>query len=200
MLVVVRHGRTASNRAGLLLGRSDPGLDDLGRRQAAAVAAALGPVDRVVASPLLRTRETAAAVADAAGVTIEVDERWIEVDYGDWDGRPVAEVDADTWAQWRADPDFAPPGGESLAAVDRRVRAACAELIADAADRTVVVVSHVSPIKATLAWALGVHEDQSVAVSWRSFVTPASVMRIGVGPAGPSLRVFNDQSHLAGVE
>jgi len=76
VLVIVRHGRTDHNAAGLLLGRLDPPLDPLGRDQAAALAAALGPVDRVIASPLRRATETASAF----GRPIEIDERWIEVD------------------------------------------------------------------------------------------------------------------------
>ncbi|HAZ55902.1 MAG TPA: hypothetical protein DCY78_01570, partial [Acidimicrobiaceae bacterium] len=72
MLFVVRHGRTAANASGLLLGRLDPDLDELGVRQATAAAAALGSVDRVVSSPLLRTRHT----AEAFGLEVEVDDRW----------------------------------------------------------------------------------------------------------------------------
>ena len=123
VLIVVRHGRTEANASGLLLGRRlDPGLDELGRRQAAALAAPWWRgADRVVCSPLRRTRETAAAL----GLPVEVDERWIELDYGALDGTPLAEVPADVWAAWRADIDFAPGGGESLASVGARVRAAC---------------------------------------------------------------------------
>ena len=84
MLFVVRHGRTAANASGLLLGRLDPDLDELGVRQATAAAAALGSVDRVVSSPLLRTRHT----AEAFGREVEVDDRWIEMDYGEFDGQP----------------------------------------------------------------------------------------------------------------
>src|SRR5690606_11060645 len=108
MLLLVRHGRTPANAQGRLLGRSDAGLDDAGRRQAAATAALLGPVDRVVSSPLERARQTAAAF----GMPIEVDERWIELDYGEWDGRPVRDVEPLEWVRWQGDLDFTPPGGE----------------------------------------------------------------------------------------
>jgi len=191
-LFVVRHGRTAQNAAGRLLGRADPPLDELGERQAAALAAAIGPVDRVVSSPLLRTRQT----AEAFGVEVEVDERLVELDYGDWDGRPVGAVSAEEWAQWRRDLEFAPPGGESLAALARRVREACTSLTEIAADdETVVAVTHVSPVKAALCWALGVHD----AVVWRTFVAPASITRIAVRPTGPQLHSFNETGHLAAV-
>ena len=82
------------------------------------------------------------------------------------------------WAAWRADSTWSPPGGESLAALGVRVRAACAGLVDEAAGRDVVVVTHVSPIKAAVAWALGVGDE----VAWRMWVAPASITRIGVGP------------------
>lgn len=198
MLILVRHGRTAANAAGLLLGRSDPDLDHEGRRQAGALAAAVaeGPppatVTRVIASPLGR----AVATARGFGLPVEVDERWIEVDYGAWEGRPVRALTAEEWAAWRADPGFAPPGGESLAALDARVRAACEDLAAAAATGTagngagdVVVVSHVSPIKAAVAWALGA----GTGLAWRCHLDPASITRVELRPGGPVLRSFNER-------
>ena len=89
-LVIVRHGRTEANARGLLLGRLDVALDELGRAQAERLAASTGPVDRVVASPLQRTRQTAAAFDQP----VEIDERLIELDYGEYDGRPFADVPA----------------------------------------------------------------------------------------------------------
>ncbi len=193
MIIVVRHGRTASNASGLLLGRHDPPLDDTGRAQAAAMAATLVGVDRVVSSPLLRTRQTAEAVAEVAGVDVEVDERFIELDYGEWDGRPVADVALEEWAEWQADLHFAPPGGESLAALGERVRAGLDDLAEEARDRDVVVVTHVSPVKAAVAWALGVGDE----TSWRMFVTPASIARIAVrGDGARSLLSFGEVAHL----
>ena len=98
------------------------------------------------------------------------------------------------WARWRSDASYAPPGGESLAALGRRVREACEELLGDP-DRLSVVVSHVSPIKAAVAWALGVGDE----VAWRMFLAPASITMIGHGAAGPSLYAFNVTAHLVGV-
>lgn len=191
MLIVVRHGETEANAAGHLLGRRDVALTDRGREQASRIAAALGSLDvaAVVSSPLRRARET----AEALGLPVEIDDRWIELDYGDFEGRPINEVRADEWERWRADLEFAPPAGESLAALGRRVRAACDDLAQTARERDVVVFTHVSPIKAALAWALGVSD----AVSWRSYVAVASITRIGFGGAGPSLRSFNEVTHLA---
>lgn len=188
MLILVRHGRTSVNREKRLLGRLDPPLDDVGRAQAAALAAHIGPVDRIVTSPLQRTRDT----ADAWGQPVEVDERWIELDYGDLDGVPLRDVSAEIWRSWRGDIDFVPAGGESIASLGRRVRDACTDLRTEAATGTVVVVTHVSPIKAAVAWALDVTDH----VAWRMFVAPGSVTRIAVTETGPSLHGFNLLDHL----
>jgi len=189
VLILVRHGRTEANRAGLLLGRLDAALDAAGAIQAVAVADVVGPVDRIVSSPLARARATAGAF----GLPVDVDERWIELDYGDLDGTPLRDVPAERWAAWRRDPGWRPPGGESLAELGVRVREACDELAGEAAERDVVVVSHVSPIKAAAAWAMGVGDE----VAWRLHLSPASITRIGVGERGPSLHGFNDVAHLA---
>lgn len=197
MIVVVRHGRTAANAGGLLLGRADPPLDDEGARQASALAAACTALDvgRLVTSPLGRCRQTSAAIAAGAPGTpvVEVDERWIELDYGELDGQPISEVSAATWAAWRSDVGWRPPGGESLASLGARVREACEALVDEASARDVVVVSHVSPIKAAVAWALGVGDE----TAWRMWVGPASITRIGVAGGRPSLRTFNETTHLA---
>ncbi len=142
----------------------------------------------MISSPLVRTRETAAAF----GAPVEVDERWIEIDYGHLDGTPLRDVPAEVWSAWRDDPSLAPGGGESLTAVGERIRAACADLVEEAADRDVVVVTHVSPVKAALAWALGVGDE----VAWRAYVAPASITQITTGGPAPSLHAFNSCAHL----
>jgi broad specificity phosphatase PhoE len=189
VLIVVRHGRTEANAHGLLLGRADPSLDAVGRAQAQALADTLPEAARVVSSPLARCRQTAAAF----GQPVEIDDRWIELDYGEWDGRPVADVPADVWQRWRRDPDFSPPGGETLAELGLRVRAAADDLAPAAKDEDIVVVTHVSPVKAAVAWALGVGDE----VGWRTFVSPATITRIAVGERGPVLTSFNERGHLA---
>jgi broad specificity phosphatase PhoE len=187
MLYLVRHGQTAANAAGLLLGRNDVPLSDVGRAQAAMIARAIDPI-RVISSPLARARETAAVF----GIPVETDERWIELDYGELDGRAITDVPIDLWVQWQQDVSFVPGGGESLAALGKRVRPACEELVADASARDVVVVSHVSPIKAAVAWALGVGDE----IAWRLHVAVASTTLVGFGPRGPILRAFNQVHHL----
>jgi broad specificity phosphatase PhoE len=186
MLVLVRHGQTEANARGLLVGRADPPLSDVGRRQAQRLATVIPARARVIASPLVRARET----AKAFGRPIEVDERWIELDYGALDGLAVDAVPAATWAAWRSDPHFVPAGGESLTSLGARVRAACDDLREEARRGDIVVVSHVSPIKAAVGWALGTGDD----TAWRMFVEVASVARIEIGPWGPTLRSFNERA------
>lgn len=192
MLIVVRHGRTDANAGGLLQGRLDRPLDELGRRQAAALRSAVAGASRVVCSPLLRTRET----AEALGLPTTVDERFVELDYGVLDGTPLRDVPRDLWDRWITDPHFAPEGGESIAVLGERVRAACDDLADEAAERDVVVVSHVSPVKAAVSWALGVGDE----ITWRMWVAPASVTRISVGPPRRSLHLFNSTAHLDGLD
>lgn len=188
MLYLVRHGRTGHNAGRRLLGREDVPLDDVGLRQAEALASvtALSNAVRVVSSPLMRARQTAAAL----GPPVSVDDRWIEIDYGVFDGVRLEEA-PDLWRGWSTDLAYEPEGGESLAAVSKRVREACEELWEEASESDVVVVTHVSPIKAAVAWAIGAGDE----TSWRMFVDVASVSSIGPGHVGPVLRVFNETHH-----
>jgi broad specificity phosphatase PhoE len=194
MIVFVRHGETASNRSRLLLGRgNDPALTDLGTTQAASVAARLAhdtPPARLLASPLLRTRETAAAIALTTGVDIEIDERLVEMEYGDWEGLPVTQLDSEEGRRWRNDPSFAPPGGESLLQVALRVGTFCEEYAAG--PEVVVAVSHVSPIKAAAVWAL----DAAPGAVWQMWLGLASITTVTVRGGVPSLLGFNDVGHL----
>lgn len=193
MLILVRHGETSANAGHLLQGHMDLPLDEQGRRQAQALAGVATGADLVVCSPLRRARETAAAIIGGGDPVI--DDRWVEIDYGELDGRPVTEAWAPLWEQWRRDPEFAPPGGESLAAVGRRVRAACEDLVDRASTSDVVVVTHVSPIKAAVIWALGVGDE----AGWRMFCDVASVTRLAMGERGPVLLSFNEVHHLAAL-
>ncbi len=188
MLILVRHGRTQANAAGLLLGRADPPLDDVGEAQVATLAAAVPNVTRVVCSPLARARAT----AEVFGVPVTVDERWVELDYGTWDGKPAAEISREHWQTWRGDVGFRPAGGESLRDLGRRVRKACGALAEEAAEHDVVVVSHVSPIKAAVAWALETGDE----IAWRLFLSPASITRIATAGGARSLHAFNETAHL----
>jgi broad specificity phosphatase PhoE len=191
VLILVRHGRTGYNAAGRLVGRLDPPLDDVGMAQAAAIGAALKGIDRVISSPLQRARQT----AEHIGLPVEIDDRWIEVDYGIYDGVELGTpASTELWERWRKDTSFVPPGGESLEQMGERVAVAMEELIANAADADVAVVSHVSPIKAAVSWVL----DADAETAWRSHLDQASISRIAITPRGAVLRSFNETWHLAG--
>ena len=193
MLVLIRHGEATANAAGLLLGRTDSPLTDRGRAQAGALRSRMRSVERCVSSPLLRAVQTA-ELLDLA-LPVEVDDRWIERDYGEEEGTPYHSLDTPGGAatsKW-ADIGYRPAGGESLADVAARVADACSELYADEgkgarmAGADVVVVSHVSPIKAAVAWALGVGDE----IVWRLHLSTASVTRIGWSAGGPQLVTYN---------
>ena len=196
MLVLLRHGEAVGNADGLLLGRLDSPLTERGKRQAAGLASFFGvgsfvpSVSRVITSPLARAAQTAESLG--LGVQIEVDDRWIEVDYGEFDGEKLSAVPAEVWRAWRADPGYRPAGGETLEEMGARVRAACAELFESEgqgarAESAVVVVSHVSPIKAAVGWALGCDD----AVAWRLWLATGSMTIIGWGSGSPVLQRYN---------
>ena len=118
------------------------------------------------------------------------------MDYGVFDGAPLGRVPHEVWDRWRADPEYVPEGGESLAAVGRRVGQACSQLADEAKEGNVVVVSHVSPIKAAVAWVLGVGDQ----VAWRMHLDLASICRVAISDRGPALRSFNETAHLAALD
>jgi probable phosphoglycerate mutase len=192
VLILVRHGQSVANAQGLLLGRADAELTETGRAQAAAVPSLLErPVVELRSSPLRRAVDTARLLA--LDVEVVVDERWIEVDYGEFDCQPLGDIPAEVWQEWQRDRHFRPPGGESLAEVDERVATACDELFASDGsgarrnDGDVLVVSHVTPIKAAVAWALGTPD-----LYWRLYLRTASVTRISWNRDAPILHGYNE--------
>ncbi len=191
MLILVRHGESTGNAAGLLLGRMDAPLTERGLTQARTLGPSVAGASRIISSPLSRARDTAEALG--TGLPVEIDDRWVEVDYGELDGRPLGAVPSEVWARWRKDPDFRPPGGETLSETGVRVRAACEELFATEGEGArgpgpVVVVSHVSPIKAAACWALGLGDEGA----WRLYLATASLTRVTWGADGPVLSRFNE--------
>ncbi|MBW3086429.1 Bifunctional protein [Austwickia sp. TVS 96-490-7B] len=204
-IVLVRHGLTEATQAGLLDGRdgTDSPLTPEGTRQAHAAAVAVagflgdGPI-RVVTSSLARARQTGAAVAARLGVTPEVDDRWDEQSFGDWEGHTVAQVcaqDADGYAQLRSDDTYARPGGESRCDLRSRVLQAYDDLVRDALDdgRPVVVVGHRAAMLIVLAEVIGLTSPWSMAMS------PASLTSLRTWSDGGVLVEFvNDTSHLRG--
>jgi len=166
-------------------GRLDPPLDELGHRQAEAMAARVGPVDEVIASPLVRAQETASYF----GSDIATDDRWVELAYGEYEGIAVGEVPPEVWQSWRTNSEFATKGGESFGALNSRVREACEDLAGRLGGRDIVVVSHVSPIKSAVSWAL----NTTMEIMFHCHLSQASLCRIDIGKFGPLLHSFNEQ-------
>lgn len=199
--ILLRHGETALTPEKRFSGSggSDPELSDTGRHQAACAAeafAARGTVQDIVSSPLRRCRETAQAVADRLGLEVHVEEGLRETDFGVWEGLTFAEVrerhGADLTA-WLASPDAAPAGGESFAEVAERVTVTRDRLIARYKGRTVLLVTHVTPIKTLVRLALGAPPE----ALFRMELSAASVSTVAYYADGnPSLRLLNDTSHL----
>ncbi|HEV8065979.1 MAG TPA: histidine phosphatase family protein [Acidimicrobiales bacterium] len=201
MLILARHGQSEGNAAGLLLGRLDSPLTELGKLQAARIggslkAAGLAGSVRVLSSPLSRALGTAEIICTALGVEAGplIEERLIEVDYGVLDGVRHADISADIWKTWRGDVDWHPHGGESLSNLQLRVEDLLEELRTEASTQDVVAVSHVSPIKAATAWAIGAGPD----LAWRLSLGVASLTRVSTG-ARPALVTFGETSHLHGL-
>jgi broad specificity phosphatase PhoE len=196
-LVLVRHGATAHSAEHRFSGRNELPLDELGERQAAALASrSYGAVAAIVSSPLRRAAQTAEQISSAVGVPVTTDDDLAEIDFGAFEGLTFAEARARFPAElvaWTGAPEVAPPGGESFAALARRIRRARDRIVAAHGDATVLVVTHVSPIKALVRAAL----DAPPTSFFRMHLDTASVSRLDYYADGAaSLRLFNDVSHL----
>lgn len=201
-VVLLRHGRSTANVAGVLAGRT-PGvsLDDRGREQAEAVAARLTgiPLDALVSSPMERCQQTIGPLAAACGLTVRLEPRLAEVDYGDWTGKALKDLgDEELWRTVQAHPSAAVfPGGEGLAAVSVRAVAAVRDLIAELGpDAVVLICSHGDVIKAILADALGLHLDGFQ----RIVVNPASLSVIRYTLHRPFVERINDSGELGSLK
>ncbi|MET8363197.1 bifunctional RNase H/acid phosphatase [Micromonospora sp. NPDC005252] len=200
-LILVRHGETAYTEQGRYSGRGDVPLSERGRAQARATGArvaALAPsVAAVLSSPLSRCTATAAAIAGALGdVPVRTETDLIECDFGQWEGRTFAEVRQEWPGEmdaWLASPRIAPPGGESFTQVAERVHRVVNALPAAYPGETVVVVSHVSPIKLALRDALAASD----AFLHRLFLDAAGISVLDMWPdGGIAVRTVNDTAHL----
>jgi broad specificity phosphatase PhoE len=197
-LLLLRHGQTALSVERRYSGHGDPELTPLGHAQAAGAAARLAGVPGIAAvltSPLLRARQTAQAVSDATGAPLVVREALIETDFGAWEGLTFAEArqrDPDVHAAWLGSEEVAPPGGESFAAVARRVAGELTAVRAEYPGTFVVVVTHVTPIKMLLREAL----QGGPGVLYRLHLDLASLSIADFYPdGGASVRLVNDTSH-----
>ncbi|MGK5672746.1 bifunctional RNase H/acid phosphatase [Micromonospora sp. URMC 106] len=203
-LILVRHGETAYTEQRRYSGRGDVPLSERGRAQARATAArvaGLAPsVAAVVSSPLSRCTATAEAIAGAlGGVPVRREDDLVECDFGAWEGRTFAEV-REGWPgemdAWLASTRVAPPEGESFVEVAERCRRAVDGLCRAYPGETVVVVSHVSPIKLVLRDALAAGDG----FLHRLFLDAAGISVLDMWPdGGVAVRTVNDTAHLAGV-
>jgi probable phosphoglycerate mutase len=197
--LLLRHGETALSTERRFAGRGDIPLTEEGLRQAAAAAkrlAARGGIDVIVTSPLRRARQTADAVALATGAPLLADDGLVETDFGKWEGMTIAEVSQrwpDEASAWIGSVDVAPPGGESFADVIDRVNAALDRLLAEHQFHTLLLVSHVSPIKIAACRAM----LAPPATLFRIQLDVASLCDIAWFADGPAVvRSLNDTAHL----
>ncbi|MEV1074896.1 bifunctional RNase H/acid phosphatase [Micromonospora parva] len=203
-LILVRHGETPYTEQRRYSGRGDVPLSERGRAQADATGARvaeLAPsVAAVLSSPLSRCTATAAAIAGALGdVPVRTEDDLIECDFGQWEGRTFAEV-REQWPgemdAWLASPRIAPPGGESFTHVAERANRVIAGLLTAYPGETVVVVSHVSPIKLVLRDALAAGDG----FLHRLFLDAAGISVLDMWPdGGVAVRTVNDTAHLAAL-
>jgi len=196
---LLRHGQTPMSVQKRYAGRTDAPLTEVGVQQAAAAAKRLASAGLgvIVTSPLLRTVQTAQAVAAVTGAAVVTDDGFRETDFGAWEGLTFAEV-RERWpaevSAWLADPEVAPPGGESFTDVSARVTEALDRVLAARAGQTVLVVSHVTPIKMLVAAAL----LAPPAALYRMHLDVAALCEIDWYADGPAvLRSFNDTGHLS---
>jgi len=205
-LLLLRHGQTPLSVDRRFSGRGNPSLTELGRRQAAEAADRLAHsgIDAIVSSPLARARETAAAVAARVGVSVSTDDGWAELDFGSWEGLSYADVrerDPEGLQGWLdfvdggPDDGPAPHGGETFAQCADRVRSARDALVAAHPGKTVLVVSHVTPIKTVAGLALS-SQRSAMSAMHLDLCSLSEVWAFADGHG--QVRGWNETSYLGG--
>jgi broad specificity phosphatase PhoE/ribonuclease HI len=196
--LLLRHGETRLSAEKRFAGIGDIPLTDAGVAQGRAAGTALAGrgIDVIVTSPLKRTRQTAQEVAEVLEVPVRTEEDLRETDFGDWEGYTFAEV-RDRWPAemdaWLADPSVAPPHGESFTATTRRVGTARDKLLVRFRQQTVLIVSHVTPIKMLVRLAL----EAPPSSLYRMHLDVASLSVVDWYADGPAVvRSLNDTHHL----
>lgn len=196
--VLLRHGQTEHSAESRLSGVSDPALTEKGRAQAERAAQALtkfAKIDAIVASPRARAQETARFAAEALGFDeVETVEGFAEIDFGDFEGltrEEAAAKDPDAYAQWQASANNAPPGGESVAKFHRRVTRARLKLQEHYEGKTMLVVTHMMPVKSVVRQALGC----SAEAMQHMFLDLASISVVEFYGEHGVVRCFNDVAH-----
>ena len=191
-VLLVRHGQTPSTGTTLPGRAKGLHLAEAGRAQAEVAATRIAKLDKVTAvyaSPLERTRETAAPIAAGLGLKVQVDRGLLECEFGEWTGRALKDLaKLPEWKTVQRYPSgFRFPGGESFTEMQARMTSTLARLVGAHRGETIVAVSHADPIKAALADALGTHLD----LFQRIVVSPCSVSAIWYGEAGPVVLTAN---------
>lgn len=210
-IILVRHGRTHLTESKRIsgLGGEDPGLSELGKSDAHSVAKALKqigvsgpwahlrPVSAIVCSPIQRTRDTANIIANELGLSVSVEPDIAEISFGEWDGHTNDEVKSrwpEEFSKWQGSWTFPPPGGESLEDFDLRVQRGREKITQAHEGGTVVVVSHVMPVRGFIRWAM----DAGIAAYWRPTVAPCSISILRVwGSEAAEILTVNSTNHLS---
>jgi probable phosphoglycerate mutase len=198
-ITFVRHGHTELSTNDYMCGTTDPPLCETGLEMAAAVAERVAQAHWVAlyASPLLRTRQTAAPMAQRLGLPIQLEPDLREIAYGEWDGRRLSEVrasDPERYRQWEERPgSIAPPGGESGEQVVARARPAIERIVARHPTSNVLVVSHKATIRLLLCTFLGIDLNLYRA---RIAAPVASIAVVDFRDTGPLVLTLGDTSHL----
>ena len=189
--LLIRHGLT--DAVGRVMAGRSPGvhLNDVGRRQAATLPARLAnvPVHAVYSSPLERALETAQPLAEARGLNVHIDPRFVEIEYGDWTNRTFASMAGDEG--WRAYNAFRgvsrPPGGEGLVDIQQRVVAGLLDLSSRHPGQTVAIVSHADTLRAAVMYVLSIPIDFVLRVE----LDPARISVVELGTGAPRVLQVN---------
>jgi broad specificity phosphatase PhoE len=199
-LLLIRHGETPLNREMRYIGLRDDELTEAGKFQARQLADALAifPIAAVYSSPLQRAYLTAQPIAERHSLEVLRSDALIESDFGQWEGLTGKEVkargqkDADLLRAWQDDPTLAPPQGESLDAMSKRVLAVVTAIVQEHPGQTIALVTHTGPLKALLCAALGV----SMITAFRIFLDPGTISVVDWQESRPVVRLVNSHAHL----
>jgi len=197
-IVLVRHGETQLNTAGVFRGRTDVPLNERGIAQAEGVAAALAdpPVAAVYASPMVRALDTARAIASKHGLEPVVDPAFDNIDLGEWQGGWKDDVERDypeLWRLWLENPDrLQIPGGETLAQVRERSYARTLDLVSTHKDERIVIVSHRSVTKLLGGALLGLEKGYF----WSLYIDNAAYSVFGFNEGAFVLLKWNEGCHV----
>jgi broad specificity phosphatase PhoE len=199
-LILIRHAEVAANREFRYVGRQDDPLTEVGQEQAQQLAQALAvaPIDAIYSSPARRAMQTASPIAHAHQQEVQGESGLRECDFGRWEGLnrtdalALAPDEADAFAAWENDLTLAPPGGESFTAMSERVCRRVAALRQDHHGQTIVLVTHVGPLKAALCEAFGA----PLTSMFHFFLDPASISLVTWRETRPVVHLLNGHAHL----